>query len=135
MQTMISVYQWATHRNPEHFADANEFRPERWLPPTHRLHSHKYAGDNRNAFKPFSFGARDCVGKNLAYAEMRIVVSRIFHRFDWELVPGQERWLDEQLVFLVWQKGPLMINFKERRDRGAATVSQGQSGQSTNVVR
>jgi cytochrome P450 len=109
------VYQWATFRNPSNFAEPDAFRPERWLPATHPLYDPRFAGDNKASFKPFSYGPRDCIGKNLAYAEMRVVLARVLWRFDFELLPRQESWADEQVTFLVWEKGPLRIKLAPRK--------------------
>lgn len=57
------------------------------------------------------------MGKNLALSELRVTVARILHRFDYELAPGQEDWVDSQLVFIVWGKPALQVVFKERRAR------------------
>lgn len=88
-QTVISVYQWATFRNPDKFVDPDSFHPERWLPETHPRHDAKYANDNRAVFKPFSYGPRDCIGKNLTYSEIRVIISRILFRCNFELEAGQ----------------------------------------------
>ncbi|KAH7027229.1 cytochrome P450 3A17 [Microdochium trichocladiopsis] len=112
--TRIFVPQYVTFRNENHFTDPDSFRPERWLPATHPLHDPKYAGDNRAVFKPFSFGPRDCIGKNLAVAEMRIFAARLALRFDWELPPGQGRWMEDQRVCGAWMKGPLQVRLAHR---------------------
>ena len=39
------------------FEDPDSFIPERWLKDP------KYAGDDRTALQPFSFGPRNCIGK------------------------------------------------------------------------
>ncbi|RSL61428.1 hypothetical protein CEP54_006265 [Fusarium duplospermum] len=97
------------------FADPDSYRPERWLPKTHPLYDPMFANDNQAVFKPFSYGARDCIGKNLAYSEMRVVISRILYRFNFELEPGQLNWHQEQTTFLIWNKGPLNISLKLRQ--------------------
>lgn len=75
------------------------------------------AHDNLAVFKPFSAGPRDCVGKNLAYAEMRLVAARVLLRFDIELHEStSDSWLDDQHIFIVWDKAPLMLKLKERTD-------------------
>ncbi|QKD59036.1 cytochrome P450 [Fusarium oxysporum Fo47] len=117
--TVVTVYQWATFRNPSNFADPDSFRSERWLPTTHALYDEKYAGDNRAVFKPFSYGARDCIGKNLAYAELRVILSHILFKFDFELKPGQSDWHEKQTSFLVWDKDPLNITLKLRQDEAS----------------
>lgn len=63
---------------------------------------------------PFSFGIRDCLGKNLAYSELRVAIARLLFRFDYELAPGQEDWMDKSRVLVVWEKGPLKVKLTER---------------------
>jgi cytochrome P450 len=61
------------------FAHPLEFRPERWLPDNPELaRLNKY-------YLPFSRGSRMCVGINLAYAELYLVISSVFRRYDMEL--------------------------------------------------
>ncbi|KAJ6443727.1 hypothetical protein O9K51_02112 [Purpureocillium lavendulum] len=110
--TLLHVNQVATMRNRDSFVDPEEWCPERWLPETHPLYDPRFKADNKAAFKPFSYGPRDCAGKNLAYSEMRLIISRILHRLDFELVPGQERWYEDKYVWSVWEKKPLNVNFR-----------------------
>lgn len=117
---MVTVYQTSTFRNPANFAEPDSFRPERWLPATHPLYNPMFANDNHECFRPFSFGVRDCIGKNLAYSELRVVISRILHRFDYTLEPGQEGWLDNARVFVVWEKPGVKVRLIERRPRTEA---------------
>lgn len=116
--TIVMVYQNATYRNPDNFVEPDAFRPQRFLPPSHPMYDARLAaGSNTAAFKPFSYGPRDCLGKNLAYAEMNLVASRVLLRFDVELAENTPKdWLDSQLSFGVWQKDDLMIKLGERRD-------------------
>ncbi|KAL7793870.1 cytochrome P450 [Trichoderma ceciliae] len=113
--TKISVYQEATYHNPEHWVEPNSYIPERWLPKSHPLYDPKFKDDNHAVFKPFSYGPRDCIGKNLAYSEMRLIASRILHRFDIELAPGQEDWHSSQRTFVAWERGPLEIYLKRTK--------------------
>lgn len=64
---------------------------------------------------PFSFGTRDCLGKNLAYSELRVAIARFLFRFDYELMPGQEDWADKSRIIIVWEKGPLQVKLTERK--------------------
>ena len=73
--------------------------------------------------KPFSYGPRDCIGKNLAYSEMRLIVARTLYRFDVDLAPGQEEWHSSQNAHLVWNKAPLNITLKPRVLAGQAVSS------------
>ncbi|KAI1325584.1 cytochrome P450 [Xylariaceae sp. FL0255] len=113
--TVISVHQWSTFRNPAHFAEPDSFRPERFLLTSHPLYDGaRFGGDNRAVSKPFSFGSRDCIGKNLAFAEMRAVVVRLLHRFDVVLEPGQENWLNSQRTYVMWHTGPLKVRLRAK---------------------
>lgn len=114
-KTTLSVYQYSTYRNPEHFADAESFLPQRWLLPSHYLYDHKFKDDRREVFKPFSYGTRDCIGRNLAQAEMRLMVARMLYRFDYTLCEGQEDWQESQRCFLLWEKQPLLIKVTDIR--------------------
>ena len=42
------------------------------------------------AFQPFSYGPANCAGKNIAQLEMRMVLSRLMHRFSFELTEGYD---------------------------------------------
>jgi len=57
LQTTIGISQWAMFRNPRNFAFPNSFRPERWLGDP------RFANDHIEAFNPFSYGPRNCIGK------------------------------------------------------------------------
>ncbi|KAK6823491.1 cytochrome P450 [Apiospora arundinis] len=110
--TYITVYQWATYHNPTNFADPETFIPERWLPEAHPLYDARFESDNKAAFKPFSAGPRDCIGKNLAYAEMRLVVARLLWNFDISALPRQDNWESRQRIFIVSDKEKLVKTVK-----------------------
>ncbi|KAK1974950.1 cytochrome P450 [Colletotrichum cereale] len=112
--TLLHVNQVATMRNRGNFIDAESWCPQRWLPKTHPLYGPRFEDDNKAAFKPFSYGPRDCAGKNLAYSEMRLMICKILHRLDFELVEGQERWYADKHVWSVWEKQPLELRFRPR---------------------
>ncbi|POS69936.1 hypothetical protein DHEL01_v211671 [Diaporthe helianthi] len=113
--TLASIFQYSTYRNPNNFHDPNTMHPERWLPASHELYNPVFANDNKASFHPFSFGTRDCLGKNLAYSELRVAIARLLFRFDFELAPGQEDWQDKSKVLIVWEKGPLHVKLTERK--------------------
>lgn len=90
------------------FHRPDDFIPERWLknaPP-------EFASDNKAACNVFSLGIRNCIGRNLAYAESRLLLSKVLYNFDLELAPGQDNWM-KQKVYLVWQKGPLYVRLSK----------------------
>ncbi|KAK8119161.1 Cytochrome P450 monooxygenase alt3 [Apiospora kogelbergensis] len=107
--TAVGVHQFSAGRSSLNFKDAKAFIPERWLPPPE---SSEYANDIRAAVQPFSYGPRNCIGVNMAYAEMRVLLAHLLWNFDVELTDGTSRWIDEQKTWLVWHKIPMMMNLK-----------------------
>lgn len=76
--TVLSVPAYTIHHMKEVWGmDADEFRPERWTVLTER---------QKNAFIPFSYGPRACVGRNLALMEMALITSIVFRNFEFELL-------------------------------------------------
>ncbi|KAJ5374312.1 cytochrome P450 [Penicillium concentricum] len=105
--TAISVSQWVTYRNPKNFTRPNEFLPERWTDDI------RFASDDKFAFQPFSYGPRNCIGKNLAYHEMRLILAKVIYNFDLSLVPESVGW-ENQRTFMLWEKNRLLVHLKPR---------------------
>lgn len=94
----VGVNHFACYRSKLNFDNPNVFRPGRWL------------GDEQpGCYQPFSYGPRNCLGKNLAWAEMRLILTRVLWQFDFELMDNEhnENWLD-QTLWGFWRKPPLM---------------------------
>ncbi|KAF2848256.1 cytochrome P450 monooxygenase-like protein [Plenodomus tracheiphilus IPT5] len=102
--TAVYVSQHATNHSSRNFKDADVFVPERWLG------DERYEGDRREVLNPFSFGPRNCLGKNLAYAEMRLILAKLLFNFDLELVDKTSDWMGGQKVFTLWEKPGLVVN-------------------------
>ncbi|PYI26853.1 cytochrome P450, partial [Aspergillus indologenus CBS 114.80] len=119
--TTVSMAQWSIHRSHHYFPDPDRFSPERWLhaaPGSDTAATRTEKNDNDNnvaACKAFSFGPRDCIGKTLALAEIAHVLCRVLWNFDLELCEESREW-DEQRVFLLWERKPLMVKIRQRGD-------------------
>ncbi|KAK2052110.1 cytochrome P450 CYP11/CYP12/CYP24/CYP27 subfamily protein [Colletotrichum caudatum] len=111
--TIISLWQYAMYRSPMNFSRPDSFLPERWL--DNDLNP-EFLADRKNAFQPFSFGPRDCIGRNLAYAELRIILARLIWKFDLELADPHDDWLGHQHNYLLWERGPLNIRLRLREN-------------------
>lgn len=103
----MGMNQLAVHRSAANWTDPDVFVPERFLGDP------RYAGDKREALQPFSVGPRNCIGRNLAYVEMRLVLCRVLWNFDMEMVGSVDGkdWID-QYIWAVWEKKPLMVRLK-----------------------
>ena len=55
------------------------------------------------------------MGKNLALAEMRLILARIVWRFDWELADDDFA-LEKQKVFIMREKPNLNLYLRRRKD-------------------
>ncbi|KUI59811.1 Benzoate 4-monooxygenase [Cytospora mali] len=87
--TILSVPTYSVHHSKEVWGpDADEFRPERWDNITPR---------QKNAFIPFSFGPRACVGRNVAEMEMKLIVASWARRYNVYL---RQDYLDTKEGFL-----------------------------------
>ena len=104
--TRVGIPSWAACRSPLNFRDPESFIPERWLGDA------RYAEDRKEASQPFNIGPRGCIGRSLAYAEMRIILARVLFEFDLELMESSKSWLEDLENFTLWQKDPLMVKLK-----------------------
>ncbi|KAI0490527.1 putative cytochrome P450 monooxygenase [Xylaria cf. heliscus] len=105
-KSLISVYQWAVNHDSHYWNEPYKFAPERWLDDP------KYKGDQLDAMQPFSVGPRNCIGRNLAYAEMRLILAKIVFNFDMTLADDSRGWLEDQRAYTVWEKPALNVHLK-----------------------
>ncbi|KAK8080401.1 hypothetical protein PG997_008219 [Apiospora hydei] len=104
--TIVGVWQWAINHDERFWADTWEFHPERFLDND----DPRYQDDLLEAMQPFSTGPRNCIGKNLAYAEMRLILAKIIFNFDLHLADDSKDWLDRQGVYFLWEKPALHVH-------------------------
>ena len=112
--TNVYTPVWAQARHARYFRDPDAFAPERWLPKTHADFDPAYADDRLAVRQPFAAGPRNCIGRQLALAELRLLTARLLWRFDLALCPGSEGWMENQRLFTGWERGPLMITVRPR---------------------
>ena len=101
--TSVSVSHWACYHSVENFRDPDKFVPERWLG------DDRYKDDRKKALQPFSLGPRNCLGMNLAYAEIRVILARLLWNFDIELCDESKNWMEGIKVFMIYQRPSLMV--------------------------
>ena len=116
MQTRVGVHQLAAYHSPLNFHDPLSFHPERWLPEEYNDSSSPFHDDRRDVHKPFSYGRRDCIGRNLAFLEMRLIIALLVWNFDLELGEGMDGW-EKQKIFGLWEKPPLKVHIRKREQK------------------
>jgi cytochrome P450 len=81
----VQVYAetYTMQRSPRYWADPSSFKPERWYD---NGPDSPYANDNKDAYKPFSSGARTCLGREMALQALRLTVAKLAFRYDFEMV-------------------------------------------------
>ncbi|CAD6440453.1 b803cd09-1b9b-4016-8351-3fb644c57c99 [Sclerotinia trifoliorum] len=112
--TSVSLQSWTLFRDPNRFHDATSLIPERWLPAATRQDS-PCVNDQRQAVQAFSAGPRICMGRHLAWAEMRLATARLLWAFDLEAAGEVLHW-DNLRTFLLVEKKPLEIRIRARSD-------------------
>jgi cytochrome P450 len=68
---------------PKSYVRPLEFIPERWYSSPELI-------KNKSAFIPFALGFWGCIGKPLAYMELRAVIARLIMSFDIAFAPGED---------------------------------------------
>ncbi|KAE9366288.1 cytochrome P450, partial [Stipitochalara longipes BDJ] len=105
-KTAVVDSQYAASHSSRNFRNPKSFVPERWLDDP------AFENDDKAASHPFSLGPRNCIGRNLAYAEMRVILARLVWNFDMENAVGTRNWIERNRVYSLWEKPPLPVLLK-----------------------
>jgi cytochrome P450 len=73
------------HHNEAIFPSSHDFSPERWLDENRKDIDSKTEKRLDRYMVAFSRGTRQCIGINLAWAEMYLMLSTMFRRYEMEL--------------------------------------------------
>lgn len=83
---------YSIHRQEQYYRSAEKFVPERWIEGatcsvsgTEWTTTKEEIEVARRAFCPFSIGPRGCIGKSMAFMEMRLTLARLVFLFDMSL--------------------------------------------------
>lgn len=112
--TTVSVCMWAATKSARNFKDPYVFRPERWL-------DRENATDKLGASNPFSLGPRGCIGRNLSYMEMRLIIAKLLWHNDVEMWGENKVWdpkneYENMVVYNNWIKPSLKLKLAPRKD-------------------
>lgn len=86
--TTIGVGTYTIHHDAQYFPDPYSYVPERWIVDKAEGVTAQDVEKAQWAFCPFSHGNRACIGKGLAYAELRLSLARLIYEFDVRLTRG-----------------------------------------------
>ncbi|KAH8675426.1 cytochrome P450 [Xylariales sp. PMI_506] len=101
--TLVGINQYATYHLESLFKDPYEYHPERFLGDP------RYVDDSRDMLQPFHVGPRNCLGRNLAYVEIRTIMARILLNFDLHIADESRDWIDQK-NFNFWKKSALKVH-------------------------
>ncbi|PSN69578.1 cytochrome P450 [Corynespora cassiicola Philippines] len=104
--TIVGTHMWSVKHSPKYWHDPNSYRPERWIG--------EGFGDDKSAFNPFSLGPRVCLGINLAYLELRIILAKMVWKYHFETVDKDVDWIRENLMYVLWKKPDVHMRFHPR---------------------
>jgi sterol 14alpha-demethylase len=131
--TFVAISPLVTSRDPTLFTDADSFRPERWLTPSHTLDDPAIKSAQRTGSSTqFGKGQHYCLGEKLAKMLIgmywEIVLGDAEHAgFDVEIVEGlvegrgidgvgvEASWVEENMGTPFEKGGSLMVRFHERK--------------------
>ncbi|KAI3326697.1 cytochrome P450 [Xylariaceae sp. AK1471] len=104
----LGLHHWSIYHCSRNFTNPDIFDPSRWLG------NPIYETDRQAAFHPFGIGSRVCIGKHLALAQVRTMISRLLFNFDLELYPESNNWIGQR-AFWTWERLPMWVQLKERK--------------------
>lgn len=116
--TSVCVSSWGAAHSKANFADPDTFIPERFLDtPDSKA---RFSNDIKKAAQPFSTGPRGCIGRNLTYVELRLILGALLWNFDLEFSDGAPLWDPKDefkglRAYNTWEKSPLMVRLTDIR--------------------
>ena len=81
--SQLVISPWHLHRHERLWERPDHFDPARW-------HTENGKSCQRDAFIPFSAGARVCSGAGFAMVEGVLILARLLRDFEVETVPGRD---------------------------------------------
>ena len=96
--TYCQVMNWTRHRNPDLWEDPKTFNPERKFFDSEIWDYKGFGAYNVQSerFSPFTYGPRNCLGKNFSHMEMRLILLYIFKDYDFNLSYDQLLTVDDK---------------------------------------
>ena len=92
--TYIQIPNWSRHKNPLLWGkDVNIFNPNREFKDDENWNNtviNSYTPSSKR-FSPFTYGPRDCIGKNFSQIEMRVILLHLMKHYSFSLTEKQKK--------------------------------------------
>ncbi|MDY7022665.1 MAG: cytochrome P450, partial [Cyanobacteriota bacterium] len=95
-----------THYDPSIYNEPDKFDPDRFFP--ERTEEKPYG------YLPFGGGMRECLGKEFAKLEMKILAILLLREYEWELLANQN--LEMTVAPTPHPKDDLLVNFRRSQN-------------------
>ncbi|CAN0878471.1 Desmethyl-deoxy-podophyllotoxin synthase [Linum grandiflorum] len=103
-KTRVHINGWAIGRDPNHWSDPDEFKPERFIDSCIDYKGHGFL------LLPFGSGRRLCPGIQYGVAVIELLLASLLYHFDWELPEGMDELdMDEDFGAVVSRKNSLVL--------------------------
>ncbi|KAJ3521437.1 hypothetical protein NMY22_g12317 [Coprinellus aureogranulatus] len=103
--TVVAMSHFFMHANPDIFPEPEKFDPERWLK--------EDSVELANYLVPFSKGQRQCIGMNLGWVELYLILGNLFRKVELELVDTTEKDIEWKALLTVKFKGKVKARVKK----------------------
>ncbi|VVB06798.1 unnamed protein product [Arabis nemorensis] len=88
--------------------DCLEFKPERWISPE----DGKFVNHDQYRFVAFNAGPRICLGKDLAYLQMKTIAAAVLLRHRLTVAPGHK--VEQKMSLTLFMKNGLLVDVHKR---------------------
>jgi cytochrome P450 len=130
--TLVAVDIFSANISSYNFALPNHFVPERWLPEGNNK-PEIFNNDKLDAVQTFSFGPRNCIGRNLAMMEIKLILVRLLREFDIELEEESKDWIDRVKACEFFIKPNLMVRCRDRDYGTIGSDSDSEDSEDTDL--
>jgi cytochrome P450 len=103
----VVISPYALHRHPGLWENPEEFAPDRFS-------ADRFAQVQPHAYLPFGTGAHQCIGKDFAMLEARLIIARIVQSYRLQLVPKHSFVLRPGITLGL--RDGLLMNVSRRKD-------------------